>query len=408
MKKNLIKGLVIILLSMCVFSCQEESVTPKSNCIIRYNIPSELSDLTISEIVITIENKNTGTKQTQSYQDEMEIVLDEGIYSIIMEANAEYSTEGIGENKIIQKSKLRGIKESVSITGKNVVQTIDLFLKIDSKGFVFEEIFFSGTVTPKGSQYNSDKFFEIYNNTNEILYADGLCISETAFLTTMKNDYTPNIMNEYVTVDAIYTIPGSGKEYPVLPGKSILVVDIAKNHKETNTNSFDLSIADFEWFDDDKFGIDVDIPSVPNLIKTYSSSKSVWSLHNRGFKSYIIFKIDKPIDEFLLNNKYNYSYDFVWAGGSVNMASSNYKVPNSLIIDAVECSAPSLFEWLVMSPSLDMGYTHSGDANAERVGKSVRRKISHKESDGRVVLMDTNNSSFDFIPTANPTPGDYK
>lgn len=405
MKKNLVYGLVIILMSIGFISCQEDEVVPMSRLEIKSNLPYEFNDVKITNMKLTLTNKTTAKVIKKDFSVKEELKIEEGIYTAILEGDIEYQTKEMGETKEYQKAKLRGLKESFSLRGDGESITIDLFLSSEKMGFVLSEIYFAGSMTPKGSQYNSDKFFEIFNNTDQVLYADGLSISETLFMSTMKQDYTPNIMDDYVAVDAIYTIPGSGKEHPVQPGESILLVDIAKDHTIDNANSFDLSRADFEWFDDDEFGIDVDVPSVPNLIKTYSSSASIWSLHNRGFKSYVLFRMDKPAEKFLADNKYDCTYEFVWSGGSVNMPSSGYKIKNTLVIDAVGCSAPSDFEWIVMSPSLDMSYTHSGDADGYRYGKSVKRKISHKTEDGRIVLQDTNNSAFDFIPTADPTPG---
>ena len=167
--------------------------------------------------------------------------------------------------------------------GKSVSVKIPLFLSNIKSDFVIEEIFFTGTLTPEGKQYDSDKFIEIYNNSDKVLFADGLSVAETQFLSTMKQDYKPNIMSDAVAVEAVYTIPGDGDDYPVQPGESLLLVDVAKNHKESNANSFDFTNADFEWYDDIEGGDDVDVPNVPNLIKVYSSSAAPWSLHNRGF-----------------------------------------------------------------------------------------------------------------------------
>jgi len=408
MKKNFIYGLLIILMSIGCVSCQEDVVVPTSVIEVRTNlaIPIMLDQPPITNLTLTLTNKNTGNViKYEDFHIKQRLRIEEGIYRVSIEGDIKYQTIEMGKTDEYQDAKLRGYVESVSVYGEMEKITVDLYLATETQGFVFEEIYFAGSKTPQGSQYNSDKFFEIYNNSDKVMYAGGLSIGETMFLTTMKHDYSPDIMDEYVAVNAIYTVPGSGNDYPIQPGESLLIADVAKNHNEVNPNSFDLSNADFEWFDDDKYGQDVDVPSVPNLIKTYSSSETIWSLHNRGFKSYVLFRMDKPAEKFLADNKYDCSYEFVYSGGSINMPSSGYKVKNTLVLDAVGCSTPSNFEWTVMSPSLDMSYTHSGDANDERYGKSVRRKISYTKPDGRIVLLDTNNSAEDFIATANPTPG---
>lgn len=398
-------GLLLILMTVFFASCEEDEVVPMATIEVTTSMSYEFNDVkeNISKLVLT--NRNTGKVITKEFNVSQTLEIEEGVYTIAIEGEIEYQTKEMLASNTYQKSAIRGIKESVSVKGTQNTVMIELFLSAKSDGFVFSEIFFAGTKTPSGSQYGSDKYFELFNNSDQVLYADGLCISETAFLTTLKHDFTPDIMKDYVAVDCIYTIPGSGKDYPVQPGKSILIADVAKDHTQDNSNSLDLSSADFEWFDDDRFGIDVDIPSVPNMIKTYSSSASVWSLHNGGYKSFVLFRMDKPAEEFLSSNKYNYSYDFVYSGGTINMASSEYKVSNDLVLDVVGCTAPSKFEWLVVDPSLDISCTHSGDGDAERYGRSITRKVSHTTEDGRVVLLDSNNSAFDFIPTSMPTPG---
>ena len=96
----------------------------------------------------------------------------------------------------------------------------------------------------------------------------------------------------------------------------------------------------------------------------------------------------------------------VLPAGEFPMTGSCYKVPNSWIVDAVNCSVEALFKWLVVHPSLDRGWTHCGkiDFDDSRYGKSVRRKVESRREDGTARLKDTNNSTLDFDAeqTADP------
>lgn len=69
------------------------------------------------------------------------------------------------------------------------------------------------------------------------------------------------------------------------------------------------------------------------------------------------------------------------------------KVPNSWILDAVNLSIASMWQWNLVSANLDAGWAHCGqvDKDENRYGKSVIRK---KNADGKWV--DTNNSTNDF------------
>lgn len=157
-------------------------------------------------------------------------------------------------------------------------------------GLVLSEIFFSGTLTPEGKQYSDDQYIKIANNSDSVLYLDGLAFVESDFLTVIKQDYKPNILDKAMTVDAVYMFPGSGRDYPIQPGKEVVVAINAINHKEFNSKSIDLSSANFEIYDESSnpnFS-DTDNPNVPNLINWYDYSASYFSMHNRGFKAYAI------------------------------------------------------------------------------------------------------------------------
>ena len=142
--------------------------------------------------------------------------------------------------------------------------------------FIIEEIFFTGTLQSSGKQYYGDGYVKIYNNTDHMLYADGVALMESKFVTTQKFDYTPDIMSTHMTVQAVYVIPGSGTDHPVAPGESFILCDTGIDHRIANPNSFDLSRADYEWYDESSVPahLDIDSPTVPNLDKWYCYTKS--------------------------------------------------------------------------------------------------------------------------------------
>lgn len=138
-----------------------------------------------------------------------------------------------------------------------------------------------------------------------MLYADGLSILESAFLTTDKQDYTPDIMREAMAVNSILTIPGNGTEHPVNPGEYIIIADNGINHQAQNSNSIDLSKADFEIFYEDSD--DIDNHEVPNILTPYGK----FVFHNRGFNSYAIARLG-DIEKFLQDYTYDYEWMFVF------------------------------------------------------------------------------------------------
>ncbi|MCI0921527.1 DUF4876 domain-containing protein [Sphingobacterium rhinopitheci] len=319
--------------------------------------------------------------------------LPNGTYDVTLEGSMRYNKDGQAIT-----SKVRGSKNGIVINGPNVNIQLDLFIFDETAGLILKEIFFTGTVTPENKSYNGDKYFIIYNNSDETLYADGLIISEAAFLTTTKREYTPNIMNEAFTAGSIIMVPGTGKQSPILPGKQIVIANNAIDHIEYNPNSLDLRNAEFEI--DLISTINVDNPQVTNMI----SVNGTMLMNNRGFKSYVLARLPEgmTIDNYKTDHLYTYSY-LNALGNPVN--SNSYKIPNTYILDAVNLSVETDFEWILTSPQLDMGWTYCGrtSSDATRYGKSVLRKVLTTNPDGRVIYQDTNNSSVDFTPESKPS-----
>lgn len=325
--------------------------------------------------------------------DDLTSSLPTGSYNISLEGNIRYTKDG---QEIT--SKVRGNKNGVVINSANRSLELDLFISDETASLILKEIYFTGSVTPENKQYNGDKYFIIYNNSEETLYADGLVISEAAFLSTTKREYTPNVMNEAFTAGSIIMVPGSGQEHPILPGKQIVIANNAINHLEYNPNSLDLRDAEFEI--ELLSSINVDNPEVPNMI----SVNGLMTMHNRGFKSYVLARFPEgmTIEQYKSENLYTYGY----LNAIGNITNSNgYKIPNSYILDAVNLSVASDFEWILTAPQLDMGWTYCGKLNSDatRYGKSVVRKVLTTNPDGRVIYQDTNNSTVDFIPESKPT-----
>ena len=193
----------------------------------------------LSEVSCNFTNLNTTAKTsvTEFVANSAIVTLDKGAYSVEVSGKLdEYSYVGLTEN--------------ISIMEDNQTIEIQMSLGKISGDLVIAEIFFTGTTTPEDEQYSGDQYIRLYNNSDDTVYADGVAILESAFLTVDDYDYTPDIMSEYFSVDAIYVIPGDGDDYPVAPRSSLIICDQALDHREANPNSFDLSGADFEWYDD--------------------------------------------------------------------------------------------------------------------------------------------------------------
>lgn len=240
-----------------------------------------------------------------------------------------------------------------------------------------------------------------------MLYADGLAICESKFKSTQFYTYTPDIRQDEMTVHAIYVIPGNGTEHPVAPGESLVICDTGIDHRISNPNSFDLSDADFEWYDEstNPSHTDIDSPTVPNLDKWYCYTLTVFIPHNRGFSSFALARIPIGKEAYLSDYYYDYEYTMYLPAGTFPMSGSAYRLPNEWIVDGVNCSVETDRQWNVLPPSIDAGWTHCGamDSDENRFFKSIRRKMLYLTDDGIRVLKDTNNSTADFNPDCVPS-----
>lgn len=371
-----------------------------NNAIERYALPVAISlpaNVTgeISNEKIEVRDVSSGAKTVYSALGDVK--LKTGLYDVSYDADV--VSDGVTRH-------VCGYVQSVQVGEQARTVAMTAYENRLSDDFIIQEIFFTGTLQGSGNQYYGDDYVKIYNNTDHVLYADGLTFVESKFLTTEKYDYTPDIMSTHMTVQAIYTIPGSGRDYPVEPGGSLLLADTGIDHRVANPNSFDLSGADFEWFDvsSQPAHLDIDGPTVPNLDKWYCYTQSFFLLHNRGFRAYALARIPVDKDSYLAENRYTYEYVMMVAAGTFPMSQTSYKLPNKWIVDAVNCSVEAKYAWNVTSPELDRGWTYCGtmDKDKSRYFHSVRRKMLYLK-DGRPVLKDTDNSTEDFNPYCVPS-----
>ncbi|MDR2042502.1 MAG: DUF4876 domain-containing protein [Tannerella sp.] len=395
-------GLIPLLaaLALLLFSCADEtSVIPHSNAGITINIPESVTEVTGDTLTFL----NLSTLAVSRFPARGEAIrLPNGFYDCSYTAEVTYR-----KGLYLSKTLLQGLKESIPVTGDaDLTFTLNTSIVESKEDFIIEEIFFTGTLRATGTQYYGDSFVKLYNNTDRVLYADGIALLESKFLSVSTYDYTPDIREDTFTVHAVYVVPGNGLEHPVQPGESFLICDNGMDHRQANPNSFDLSHADFEWYDKSNSPSTMDIDSkTPNLDKYYCYTATIWVLHNRGFRSYAIARMEADSATFLKDYFYTYKYVMHLPQGDFPMSQSAYKIPNSWIVDGVNCSVEPERVWNVLPPSIDAGWTHCGlmDSDKTRYFKSVRRKMLYLREDGRRLLKDTNNSSEDFNTECIPS-----
>lgn len=323
------------------------------------------------------------------------VLLPEGVYNMEVRGAVIYVLNG----KEV-KTDVKAMRHNVTISTENTVTNLALNVYTAQEGFVINELFFTGTTTPNGFMYIDDQYIKIGNNSDTVMYADGLAFVESFFTSDDKHDYQPDIIKEAMTVSAVYVIPGTGREHKVNPGECITIALTAIDHRRVNPLSFDLSFADFEIYDkSSNVDNDKDNPKVPNLVNWCANFAGTFSMHTRGVKSYALARPMIDMNAFMKEYRYKFGYIFKQADFVIQMNENEYFLPNTWILDAVNLAIPTSHEWNIISPVLDKGFTYCGnvDSDENRYNKSVVRKKKDRK------WIDTNNSSYDFEPNAVPS-----
>lgn len=385
-----------ILLALCtilLIACDPQIVSETARLTVNLHADGidAVTDLAVTAHDINMNRDHTDTTLT--------LTLPLGYYDLTVNA------QGDG-------NPIRAYGRGVKLTQDCTVDLYADFVSTGDNNFVLAEIFFAGTETPEGKRYIGDKYFVIFNNSTDTLAADGLILIESDLNSVQKYDLGDHdFRDRYFAVDAMYRIPSDAQTNLVAPGHALLIADNAMDHTAANANSFDLSQADFEWYDvsSSAGATDVDNPNVPNMDKLYCYTYTIWVPHNQGHKSFGLARFPEGMtaEQYFATDSFyiQYNYELVTSAGTFSQSKKSYVLPNEWIVDAVNMAPSETFQWLTFSEKLDAGYAYVAPTGSDvtRFGKAVRRKTKGTIND-RLVLQDTNNSTDDFemgVP-ANP------
>lgn len=357
------------------------------------NLPSEIASATVNDEEYQF--RNVSTNEVKTFTSAADIELTEGLYDIT------YTAHVTMENGVA--TTMRAMAQGVKITaGENVVN-LTAYNTIEANDLIIAEVFNTGTTNATGGQ-NRDTYIKLYNNTDKVIYADGITMFESDFSTVQKYDYDPDVMPTHVVVRTLFTVPGDGTRFPVQPGEYFLMCDRAN---PASDNSFDLTHADVEWYDESPVASqqDTDNPDVPNMDKIFSYSRSITIL-DQSQRAFGIARLGVNGEKFLEDYAYTATYELVTAAGSFAMTKKDcYKLPNEWVLDVVNVAPRDNYAWNVTSPALDCGWSYVGQNSADktRFFKSMRRKMLYLNEAGNPVLKDTNNSTEDFNARVTPS-----
>ncbi len=287
----------------------------------------------------------------------------------------------------------------LSLMNRRIFRAEDMTLQIQAmllSDLVISKVYYSGTKDKMDRNYTVDTYIELFNNSDRTVYADGLYLA-------LAESVSPAAYPVKDNPDSIYArqicrFPGSGTDWPLAPGKTLLVAArSARNHLESAPSSVDLSGADFEVKAEEGSG-NPDVRRLP--IISNSTNIQYLNLTNGGPNAVFLFATDEDVVR---------DWPEVYQRGRTS-GERFRRMHKRFVLDGVEClknpsqSAPDV-NTKRLPDQVDAGFVTIDAVNGYN-GQSVERRVSRFEN-GRYYLVDTNNSSSDFVTCNDPTPGKY-
>ncbi|MCI1648734.1 MAG: DUF4876 domain-containing protein [Bacteroides sp.] len=350
----------------------------------------QLEGLTdFSDLKVELKNYDEGATITKPFATELTVdSIIPGIWDVFLSGRVKNNK---GESFLMNGSLSREV----------ILKDRSLEMKANSMAvtpLVFSEIYYSGSRTVKNTVWFRDQFYEIYNNSLDRIYLDGLYFATLVPTATSVKVATwpPEDGDNYVYADRVWKIPGNGTDYPLEPGESFVIAQFAANQQLDiyNPNSpVNCFSAEFEFNMNnpnfpDQPAVDMehvfyygkaDMGTVPQYLTAVFGG------------AYIIFRPKEGDTYDPVNDKSMQTKDL---SGNLSKNQVYAKVPISYVLDAVEAGRNEADIQRKRVPNiLDIGMTYVGSTY---IGQSVARKLVGTNEDGTPILEDTNNSTEDF------------
>lgn len=360
-------------------------------------LPSSLPETyTVASGSLTFKELNTGEVIAKTLPLTDGLSVPAGTYNVEGRMTVRYDNGGVPAER-----SLRAVASQMVVSADKTVN-LEWFFFNSENTLIFGEIFLSGTLNATGKTGLYDSYFTIYNNTDQVQYADGLAICESKIVNSVNYEIVSpeNFIDNNFTAQTVYVIPGGGTDVPVNPGEYIKIVDQAIDWNAQVPGAMDHTDADFEWYDEVTSGNvrDTDNPSVPNLDKWYSYSRTIWLPSQQCNRSYALVRFPDGMtpERFVMEQACVYTY--LGATGKEMTSETNKLIKNEWIIDGVNLCPTEAWKRNSLTASVDMSYAAiSGKNNdPDRYGKKFVRKKAGISTDGNVVLQDTDDSANDF------------
>lgn len=342
------------------------------------------NDIKVKPQTVEVQFKDQETGIISTYTCGLEglrVQLPAGLYDIDLSA-----TPPKGSPKQIKKFVAAG---SLIPLREGVQQ---LFYELRPQTFgqfkITELCFSSGRENESKNAFMWGTYAIITNTTDSVCYADSLVLASAAANTLY--DYN-EIYYQYlpaIGISFMAMIPGGGKDHPVQPGKSLLLVCQAQNHNLIASNVPDMTIADFEWYDDTSWAAAMlpDNPQVPNLTTLWRENEYLTMLVD--YMSIFIFKLPMSYNELLDKHGILTPY----ANPYIPAVILPY-IPDTWVQDGVQVSGDATLLQRAFPISVDKSHTWVSRMFDYLVVRRKQRQLPN----GKMEWVDTNNSTEDFL-----------
>lgn len=411
LKINIMKNTRIFLFLLasifCFVSCDKDEEITSQSFSLELSYPSGFTSHFASGFKIEV--VNTLTQNKKNYVSD-----EKGIVSLTGFSDGVYNIQGSAELTAAEAFLLVGTKQPLNLTfsllefavNSDIKDIVKVILTSSQKSsLVISEIYAS----PSVMNSLTSMYIELYNNSDDPISLDGKYIAVMGGPAS-KDFGTPfEIGKGKLFFESLIQIPGSGNDY-VIAGKSFFLISAnAKSFDYMAEGSYDmvlsvdLSQSDLEVNSiayNNKIGLDAgtlagvmyfdtDNPSVDNAILKYLNTANWWFFNPGYCASILLFDTDNDIEK------------EVYTEGT-NTAFVLYQ-KDIQVIDGVDYLINSQSaDYKTLTSNYDSGFTFlSGEDNMYK-RKSMNRKRS-TDSEGRLIFVDTNNSSNDF-EELDPSP----
>lgn len=382
------KGFYLLLVFVLFFaSCSEDRSRPYT-IQIQLLPPEGFSTLAYEEMEVTLTNKDQGTVYPAhcSPTGLASFSVEPGYYT----ASVHYQTaSGLVFSGRIESLSLLPDQGETS-------NRIELPLsQAQMSSLIIKEIYFAGCKGLYNEEYQSDQYVTLYNNSDKTIYLDGLCVAVVDPGNNLESSWMKYTDMKRIPVnDLTWQFPGSGKEYPLLPGEETTIATNAVDHtggEFQQANSVDLSEVDWGFWDVNLERQNITAGVKPMmLLLNLNPLLVMYTLPVFG-PTCMVFSLQDAPEEYVQNPKNREPRP-----EAANQNKRYLTVPQEWVIDCIEC-VRDIHSPKRVPNELDNGKCYiSGERYS---GRSVIRKKTGI-TDGRIVYQDTNNSTEDVEITS--------